>query len=120
MKKVVKIETDRPIALYNSELKELVAVFRNPTLAAKYLFPFDDRTKSSSKVAERARCKSRFPHTRFGFSVAVRYANEEKAALLDGNDWFIANGYVPVDEMKMKGYTSTRADLKKNHVDRKR
>ena len=115
MKKVRLPDNVRPISVYNCEAKELIGVFSRVTYAAKWLFPLSDLGLSRSKINSCLKTNG----TMFEFKVAVRYANQEKKAILSDSDWWIADGYPPVDKSRMKGFTSTRAELKKEHADRK-
>ena len=94
----------RPIALYNTEKKELVAVFRYKILAARYLFEKYDSYKASRVECSINNLGCISKGTIFDFKVTFRYANSKQIELLGDADYIITDGYPEAIKTRMDGF----------------
>jgi len=94
----------RPIALYNTEKKELIAVFKYKILAARYIFEKYDCYKAQ-RVEESIKnlgCINK--GTIFDFKVTFRYANSKQIELLGDKEYIIMDGYPEAIKTRMIGF----------------
>jgi hypothetical protein len=94
----------RPIALYNTEKKELIAIFKYKILAARYIFEKYDCYKAQ-RVEESIKnlgCINK--GTIFDFKVTFRYANSKQIEMLGDSDYFITDGYPKAIKTRMDGF----------------
>ena len=97
------------IALYNTQKKELIGVFRTFAVAARYVFS-EASTWNSSRMWNAYSLKTKLhKHTIFNFPVAVRTANEKCMELLGGKDVYITDGYPRMSTRKMEGVISCKS-----------
>ena len=81
------------VALYDTEQKRLIGVFRSIELASKYLFP-TYLEKYAKRISNALSTKGKIIEgTIFEFSVAVRMANHAQILLLRNNACFINQDY---------------------------
>ncbi len=103
----------RPVALYNAEKQELVAIFSTTVRAGKYVFPVEVLNKST-RISNALGRKTTILQNGLGFRVALRYASEAQRELLGGNEFWVKDGYPAPDEDSMRGFHTSRADHKEN------
>jgi len=108
---------DKPIAIYNSDKKELIGLFAELMLVAKYLRP-TDVSKMYSNLSDALYRKGAVRKTIFSFRIAIRFANDNQINLLGDKKVFIMNNYPEFDSNKLEGYHSTRSELYKKHTRR--
>jgi hypothetical protein len=94
----------RPIALYNTEKKELVAVFRYKILAARYLFEKYDCYKAQRVEDSIKKLGCIIKGTIFDFKVTFRYANSKQIEMLGDADYIITDGYPEAIKTRMDGF----------------
>lgn len=88
------MQLDSPIALYNTEKKELIGVFKEFTVLAKYLFPhYKDYDSIRRKIANSLTNQKRFKCSIFEFEVTCRYAKKQYTDELGEHDFFVIEGY---------------------------
>lgn len=87
------VDNTRTVALYDTEQKKLIGVFKSIVIASKYLFDnFQD--KHISRVSNALNTKGKIVEgTIFNFPVAVRLANHAQILLLRNNACFINQEY---------------------------
>lgn len=88
-----------PIAVYNCEKKEVIGLFDNSVLAARYLY---NDTYRSIRIRTALLYKSR-TKTKYG-RIAVRACNEEQRKVLGSSGFIILNGYPDPISGQMKGF----------------
>lgn len=100
------IAHDRPIALYNSDVPELMGVFRHPIHATKYIFGKQARERASY-IGTSIRQKARLLNTIFPHPVAARFANDTQMILLGDLDFHITEKYPQItgDLKQYSGFT---------------
>ncbi len=99
-----------PVAVYNSDKKELVGIFATQVLVGKYLFECGENYKSK-KVNGALRYKSKLSNTIFDFKVSLRYANESQVSLLSEMDFVMMDGYPSPSRTTTLGFFDTRVTL---------
>jgi len=92
----------RPIALYNTEKKELFAIFRYKNHVARYIFEKYDCYKSQRIEESLSRLGCISKGTIFNFKVTLRYANDKQIEMLGDSDYFILYGYPEPIKTRMK------------------
>lgn len=104
------IINDRPIAIYDTQNKQLIGVFSTLMYVVKYLRPESPQQAYSTFMDAllRGGCVRK---TIFNFRVALRFANEAQVEQLNGCEVIIAPNYPPITNNKLLGYTSTREQL---------
>lgn len=101
---------NRPIALYNCDKKELIGLFSELIILAKYLRPTDPN-KSYSNLFYSLKHNGAIKKTVFDFSVTVRYANEDQRKILGDERCVIMGDYPKVGANILEGYHSSRVEL---------
>jgi hypothetical protein len=86
-------DNSRPVALYDTEQKKLIGVFKSIVIASKYLFE-NFQEKHANRVSNALCTKGKIIEgTIFKFPVAVRLANHAQILLLRNNACFINQEY---------------------------
>lgn len=98
----------RPIALYNTEKKELVAVFRYKILAARYIFEKYDCYKAQRVEDSIKKLGCINKGTIFDFKVTFRYANNKQIEMLGDADYIITDGYPGAIKTRMDGFQNLK------------
>lgn len=96
---IKKIERlDAKIAVYNAEKQELVGVFNNARLAAKFIYNNEIYPKDTAKIYCAAARSSKIKDKPMGFKMAFRFASKKQINLLDGEVQYITDKYKYKDE----------------------
>lgn len=103
------------IALYNTEKKELMAVFRSTAMAS--IFLYGNGTTGRDRLRARMYDKVRIENTRFPFVVAARPANSKHMKLLADKDGIIFEGYPEYRTMIVGGNRYTNFENAKTYQD---
>jgi len=92
----------RPVALYNTEKKELIAIFKYKIHVARYIFKKYDCYKAQ-RIESTMRCLGCISKgTIFDFKVTLRYANDKQIEMLGDNNYIILQGYPSPIKTRMK------------------
>lgn len=91
------------IALYNTDKKELIGVFKSLALASRYVFN-EVSTWNNSRIWNAHAYKTRlYKNTKFKFPIAVRLANEKQALMLGNKQVIILNNYPAMPSYRIQG-----------------
>lgn len=115
MKTHIETNNGRPIAIYNCDKKELIGLFSNVGLVAKYLNPIDNRSTEACIWAAVLRNGS-MRKSKFKFKIAVRFANETQRAELSNQDVIIKKGYPEFNKNSLIGFHENRISLSLKRV----
>lgn len=115
MKTHIVTNDGRPIAIYNSIKKELIGIFSNVGLAAKYLNPADNRAIEPLIRAAALRNGSVLK-SKLKYKIAVRFANEIQRAELSNQDVVIKDGYPEFNKNSLIGFHESRLSLSLKRV----
>ena len=105
---------DRPIAVYNTEVPELIALFTDKQVLIKYIVGTGECSKEQisnhvNKSIVNAG-KVRKTSTPLNLSLAFRYASPEYIELLYGKDYILFVDYIPpVPRSALMSLTTTKA-----------
>jgi hypothetical protein len=96
------------IALYNTNKKELIGVFRTFAVASRYVFS-EASNWNSNRIWNAYHLRGKLhKNTIFDFPVAVRIANEKCLELLGNKDIYINDGYPKMSIRKKEGVISCK------------
>jgi hypothetical protein len=101
------------IALYNTEKKQLMAVFKEIQMASVYLY--GSRSRERSRLWVRMIDKVRIVNSRFPFPVAVREANSKQVKLVGDKDGIIFEGYPVANRINVSGTVYKKFENEKTH-----
>src|SRR5438045_3920139 len=99
-----QIIDDLPIALYNSDKKELVGVFATKSLVGKYIYPLMDGEKRAGYIKYYAKSKTKIRNASLGFNAVLRTASSSQIQELAGCEYKIYNGYIERHTAAMAGF----------------
>lgn len=84
------VPTERVIALYNADRAELVGLFDGASILSRYIY--GQNTKNGN-IASALRNRHRLRTKALGYSIALRYANENQKKIIGSDKYKILNGY---------------------------
>lgn len=97
------------VTLYNSVNQQIIGIFKNPTIAGRYLYPH--KLHRRCNIFQALKNKGKILKSRFDFSVAVRYASDIHLEMLGDEKYKIINDYPPMSEKQAQGYVDSRSML---------
>jgi len=102
------------IAVYNTDKKELMAIFASTSMAASYVFgQFDGQARE--RIQKRLIDKFRISDSRFGHPVAVRHATNRQVEMMGEKHGIIFQGYPQVKLINIGGTKYTNFVNEKTH-----
>jgi hypothetical protein len=102
------------IAVYNTDKKELMAIFASTSMAASYVFgQFDGQARE--RIQKRLIDKFRISDSRFGHPVAVRHATNRQVEMMGEKHGIIFEGYPQVKLINIGGTKYTNFVNEKAH-----
>lgn len=102
------------IAVYNTDKKELMAIFASTSMAASYVFgQFDGQARE--RIQKRLIDKFRISDSRFGHPVAVRHASTKQVEMMGEKHGIIFEGYPAVKMINIGGMKYTNFVNEKTH-----
>ena len=114
-----KISQDHCLSIYNSEKRELIAIFSDLVLLSKYL-SYNKTTKERIRnvIYQAWRKKSCIGKstTCLNIKLAIRTANKDQLLLLDNNPYILLVDYIPQIPFNMLiTYDASRIELYEEH-----
>ena len=106
------------IAAYNCDKKELLGIFANQSVCAKYLQAGKNKI-AANMIRDSLRRKSKMHNHRFDFRITIREAKEDQIELLAGKRIHIMEGYPMPTACQASSFESTRYSLTVNHTKNK-
>ncbi len=111
MKKILSLEKTLPVAVYNTDVPELIAIFKERRVLAKYAKIIN------SRISIGIRDKTKFRKTSLQFPITLRNANETQINTLGNDDYILCVDYIPKIPFNMVlGFHSTRESLHNEQV----
>lgn len=94
------------VSLYNTDKKELVAVFRDMGIAGRYIFSHKSTWNNSrlwNAFLNNTRIKK---NTNFDFPVVIRMAKGKSLELIGDNEVYISDNYPKMSDQRIRGMRS--------------
>ena len=91
------------VSLYNTDKKELVAIFRDMGIAGRYIFSHKSTYNSSRIWNAYIKNTKLHKNTNFDFPIAVRMAKGQALELLGENEFWISKAYPRMSDQKIRG-----------------
>jgi hypothetical protein len=100
------LKNSNMIAVYNTDKKELMAIFASTSMAASYIFgQFDGQARE--RIQKRLIDKFRITDSRFAHPVAVRHATNRQVEMVGDKHGIIFECYPPVKLINIGGIKYT-------------
>jgi hypothetical protein len=101
---MISYTENKPVALYNSDKKELIGVFMTMNAAGRYLFPFASFNRTYQRVPDALRNRCGIRNSFLDCRVVVRVANKEQIATVENGVFRISDKYPEPAKDKLDGY----------------